>query len=402
MNTGILSAFSTSGFMPHGMCYMWAPSILWTHVISDIVIGLSYFSIPIVLTIFAARRPDIAYRPVMWLFTAFILLCGTSHFFSIWTVWTPDYMAEGLIKAATALVSVATAIALWPLLPRALAVPSPAMLQKANDSLQDEVTKRSEAEAELTVLADSLEKRVEVRTRDLARSNMALDQFTATVSHDLKSPLRHVRLFAELLQRDEQGALSEQGRDYLEKLSGGVDRMQVLIDALLTYSRLAHVVPDQDPVSIGDIINRILEERREDFADGKARLEAMDLPKVIGDPVLLQQLFDNLIGNALKYAGGSTPVIEIYLNRQSADHVEIAVKDNGIGIPEEHVEHVFEMMRGFDESGQVNGLGVGLAFCRQIVESHGGSIKVDTNITDGACFLVSLPTKAQRRTPPTG
>jgi len=122
-------------FMPHGMCYLWDPAILWTHVVSDALIGLSYFSIPAALAIFASRRPDLAYRPIIWLFTAFIVLCGLTHLFSIHTVWTPDYPAEGVLKAATALVSVATAVTLWPLLPRALALPSNAQLEARNAAL---------------------------------------------------------------------------------------------------------------------------------------------------------------------------------------------------------------------------------------------------------------------------
>jgi hypothetical protein len=120
---------------PHGICLLWRPELIWTHVVADTLIGLAYFSIPIVLAVFVSKRRDVAFGWVFWCFAAFILACGTTHFFSIWTLWNPDYALEAVIKAATAGISVVTAAALWPLLPRALALPSPAQLKAANDAL---------------------------------------------------------------------------------------------------------------------------------------------------------------------------------------------------------------------------------------------------------------------------
>ena len=127
---------STSHFMPHGACYLWLPSILWLHIISDSIIALAYYSIPFALFYFVKKRIDLAYRWVFVLFGVFICLCGTTHLISIWTIWHPDYWLDGLIKSATALVSIITAVLIWPLIPKLLKRPSPQALQTSETYLR--------------------------------------------------------------------------------------------------------------------------------------------------------------------------------------------------------------------------------------------------------------------------
>lgn len=114
-----------SGLTPHGFCLLWEPWLIWTHALSDVAIGVAYFTIPAALAFLARRRRDLAFRPVFWLFAAFILLCGTGHWLDLLTLWVPAYGAQAAVKAATAAVSLATAALVWPLMPRALALPSP-------------------------------------------------------------------------------------------------------------------------------------------------------------------------------------------------------------------------------------------------------------------------------------
>ncbi len=120
---------NTNNFMPHGSCYLWIPSILWLHVISDTIIVLAYFSIPFALWYFVHKRTDLVYRWVFVLFGVFILLCGTTHLMGIWTIWHPDYWLQGWIKFATAIISIVTAILIWPLIPKLLKLPSPQELK---------------------------------------------------------------------------------------------------------------------------------------------------------------------------------------------------------------------------------------------------------------------------------
>ncbi len=124
-------------FMPHGFCFLWRPDVLWLHVVSDAIIALAYFCIPVALVHFARKRRDVPFRRVFWLFGAFILLCGTTHLLSIWVLWHPDYYVEGFVKAATAIASIGTAIMVVRLMPEALLFPSPAQLREANARLKE-------------------------------------------------------------------------------------------------------------------------------------------------------------------------------------------------------------------------------------------------------------------------
>jgi hypothetical protein len=125
--------------MPHGHCYAWTPSILWASVASDVVIAASYFSIPVALLYFMRKREDLPFSWIFALFGVFILACGTGHVFEVWNTWHGAYGAQAVVKVITAIASIGTAVALVPLLPRALALPSPRQLSEANDSLREEI-----------------------------------------------------------------------------------------------------------------------------------------------------------------------------------------------------------------------------------------------------------------------
>ena len=168
--------FDTEGFMPHGYCLLWRPVVFWLNLVSDAIIAASYYSIPFVLLYFAMRRRDLVFRWMFVMFGIFILGCGTTHVMGIWTLWHPDYAVDGLVKALTALVSIATAIMLWPLVPQALALPSPGQLAQANRELNREIGERRQAEAAVRQLNDELERRVQERTAELEAANERLRQ----------------------------------------------------------------------------------------------------------------------------------------------------------------------------------------------------------------------------------
>src|SRR4028119_2505655 len=149
--------FSSNSFIPHGHCYLWKPQLVWLHVASDSLIGLAYFSIPIMLIYFVHKRRDMPFQGIFLMFGAFIISCGTSHLMAVWTLWHPDYWLSGLVKAITAVVSIYTALELVPLLPKALALPSPAQLEVANQALKDEISERKRAEAELQKTKEAAE-----------------------------------------------------------------------------------------------------------------------------------------------------------------------------------------------------------------------------------------------------
>lgn len=144
-----LSGLFDSDFMPHGHCYQWRPDILWLHVGSDSLITLAYYAIPFALLYFVAKRRDLEFKGIFLLFGAFILLCGTTHLLEIWAVWNGTYRLTGVVKLVTGVVSVGTAVALVPLVPKAVALPSPSQLRQINASLQQEIRERKQAQEEL-------------------------------------------------------------------------------------------------------------------------------------------------------------------------------------------------------------------------------------------------------------
>ncbi|OYE06210.1 PAS domain S-box protein [Nostoc sp. 'Peltigera membranacea cyanobiont' 232] len=138
--------FSTSQFIPHGHCYLWKPGLVWLHLISDVLTGFAYYSIPVMLVYFVRKRRDVPFDWMFLMFGAFIVACGTTHLMDVWTLWYPTYWLSGLLKAITAFVSVLTAIELMPLIPQALALPSPAQLEAANYQLAKEIAERIRTE----------------------------------------------------------------------------------------------------------------------------------------------------------------------------------------------------------------------------------------------------------------
>lgn len=149
MNNDLLSTVLPANFMPHGMCLLWRTNLLLLHVVSDFLIAAAYYSIPAALAYFVLKKKDLQFRSIFVLFAVFILACGTTHVMGIWTIWHPDYVADGVVKLVTAITSVGTAVVLWPLIPQALRLTSPAMLIEANAKLQSEISMRIRTEEAL-------------------------------------------------------------------------------------------------------------------------------------------------------------------------------------------------------------------------------------------------------------
>src|ERR1700720_1318564 len=158
---------SPQDYMPHGMCFLWQPELIALHVLSDSLIALAYYSIPIALIYFVLKRADFAFPSIFVLTGLFILACGTTHAMSVWTLWYPDYRVDGGIKAVTALLSIGTGVAIWKVMPLALKLPSAAQLERANGLLGAEIGQRQRAENALRDANAELERRVAARTADL-------------------------------------------------------------------------------------------------------------------------------------------------------------------------------------------------------------------------------------------
>jgi PAS domain S-box-containing protein len=168
--------FTSGSFIPHGHCYLWQTNLVWLHILSDAFIALAYYSIPATLFYFVRKRRDLPFDWIFLLFSAFIVACGTTHLIEIWTLWHPTYWISGFVKAVTALISVITAVQLVSLVPQALALPSPAQLEQANQELQTQIAERLRIEKELLKYQNHLEEMVAVRTNEITKTNEQLQQ----------------------------------------------------------------------------------------------------------------------------------------------------------------------------------------------------------------------------------
>ncbi|MEJ6484914.1 ATP-binding protein [Nostoc punctiforme UO1] len=168
--------FTSGSFIPHGHCYLWQTNLVWLHILSDTFIALAYYSIPATLFYFVRKRQDLPFDWIFLLFSAFIVACGTTHLIEIWTLWHPTYWVSGFVKAVTAMISVITAVQLVSLVPQALALPSPAQLEQANQELQTQIAERLRVEKELRKYQNHLEEMVAIRTNEITKTNEQLQQ----------------------------------------------------------------------------------------------------------------------------------------------------------------------------------------------------------------------------------
>ncbi|MEH1868153.1 MAG: ATP-binding protein [Nostoc sp.] len=168
--------FTSGSFIPHGHCYLWQTNLVWLHILSDAFIALAYYSIPATLFYFVRKRQDLPFDWIFLLFSAFIVACGTTHLIEIWTLWHPTYWVSGFVKAVTAMISVITAVQLVSLVPQALALPSPAQLEQANQELQTQIAERLRVEKELRKYQNHLEEMVAIRTNEITKTNEQLQQ----------------------------------------------------------------------------------------------------------------------------------------------------------------------------------------------------------------------------------
>lgn len=235
---------------------------------------------------------------------------------------------------------------------------------------------------------------------DLQRSNAELEQFAYVASHDLQEPLRKVAAFCQLLEKRYRDKLDERGMEYIGFAVDGAKRMQVLINDLLAFSRVGRLNTASDEVDLGDTLDAALGNLSTVIEESGAQFERRGepLPRVTGDPTLLTMLWQNLIGNAVKFQReGLTPRIVVDCEKGTDERDGmwlITLSDNGIGIPAEFADKVFVIFQRLHGRDAYTGTGIGLALCKKIVEHHGGSIWIDTSFTGGTRFRFTIPITA--------
>ncbi|MBI2361795.1 MAG: hypothetical protein HYV15_00205 [Elusimicrobia bacterium] len=228
---------------------------------------------------------------------------------------------------------------------------------------------------------------------ELKRSNRELEEFAYIASHDLQSPLRKVSGFAELLRESCGGRLGKEADEYIALITDGTRRMQRLIEDLLTYSRVGSRQLLLEQVDLAEVVREVLSDLEPQRTAAGARLAVGPLPAVTADRVQMGQVFQNLVGNALKFRGKAPLVVRVESERCGAGWL-FTVRDNGIGIEPRFQERIFKMFSRLHSVGAYEGTGIGLAVTRKIVERHGGTIWVDPEAGPGTAFRFTLAAEA--------
>ncbi|HTS40662.1 MAG TPA: ATP-binding protein [Xanthobacteraceae bacterium] len=386
----IQTILDSSTLSPHGYCLTWQPELIWLHVVSDTIIAIAYFSIPFALSIFVSKRPDVEFGWVFWAFAIFIMACGTTHLFSIWTLWIPDYGIEGLVKAVTAIASIVTAVMLWPLLPKLLALPNPTQLREAYAALKLETEERRKAE-------------------EMLRQSQKMDaigQLTGGVAHDFNNLLTIIMGNLELAQQKlgtwVQGA-EQQVRRVVDNAMTGARRAATLTERLLAFSRCQPLDPKPTDVNklilgVSDFFRRTLGENVNLEIVNSAGLWHVEI-----DQSALESAILNVVVNARDAManGGGRLTIETsnaYLDEnycrghtdlRPGQYVLIAITDTGCGMKPEILQRAFEPFFTTKIAGQ--GTGLGLSQVYGFVKQSGGHVTIDSEVGEGTTVKIYLP-----------
>ncbi|MDB5272228.1 MAG: histidine kinase [Chitinophagaceae bacterium] len=364
--------FLADSWPPRWYCGEWTSFHGWLYICSDLAIWLAYFAIPILLIKFVTQKRDVPLPSVFWLFGAFILLCGLTHAMDASMFWWPAYRLNGLIRFITACVSWLTVLALIKILPQAFTL-------KTTKELEVEIAARKEAE-----------KKLNQYTAELEDKNKELEQFAYVASHDLQEPLRTISNYVGLIDEKLSETIDQETERHLQFIVSATAKMQNLIRDLLELSRIGKDVV-MTTVDCNQLLASVLSEMQVTIEESHTSIISAVLPTLRGNETALKQLFQNLISNAIKFRKKNEPLhIHVSVEEKESEYL-FAIKDNGIGIEEQHKEKIFIIFQRLHS--EYPGTGIGLATCQKIVALHNGKIAVESKVGEGSVFYFSLSKK---------
>ena len=366
----------TEGLLhPHGFCYVWNGPLVWSHVAADLLIGLAYVSISLTLGYLVYRVRHLL--PFHWMFLAFglfILTCGGTHFMDVWTLWFADFWASAALKIVTAVASVATAVALPPLVPQIGRLLHAAHLSDARlQQLERAHAERDEAAAE----------------------SRAKDFFLATLSHELRTPLNVIGGWAQIIETS--GEASASLRKAADAIQRNVLLQTRLVEDMLDLSAIltGRFTLNRQPIDLVATVQGTMSAMQTVFASASVQVKCAlpDAPVLVhGDAARMQQVLTNLVSNAVKFSYANGQILVSLTT--SANRATVMVQDAGRGIQPEFLPKLFDAFSQEDQSPtrETGGLGLGLAIVRHLVNAHGGRVFAESGgLGTGATFRVELP-----------
>jgi chemotaxis family two-component system sensor kinase Cph1 len=370
--------FDTSDWPPRWYCGTWTDVHGWVYIVSDLLIWACYFAIPILLFRIINKRKDIPFPGIIWLFIAFILLCGTTHFIDATIFWWPAYRLSAIVRLFTGLVSVITVVALHRLLPAVYKL-------RSVEELEKEIEERKKAEQE-----SRNHQILQRATEELMKKK---DEFMSIASHELKTPITSVKGSIQILERMVQKDANLQPvKPFVATATRQVEKLTRIINDLLDVTRIQEGRLNLEKSSFN--IKKLIEECIE-------QCESKDKPyniNVVGDPdamvyadrTRIDQVICNLLTNALKYSPLSNQV-NITIEVMNNLYTKILIVDFGIGIPADKLQYIFNRFYRVENTSQhFPGVGLGLYISSEIIRHHGGDIGVESELDKGSTFYFTL------------
>jgi signal transduction histidine kinase len=380
MLNNLAETFSNSGFMPHIHCYLGKPELVWTMFITDLLIGLAYVAISVMLW-GLIRKIKIPFSMVILCFGIFIAACGATHFMEVYTLWNPAYWVSAFVKLITAIASVGTAIYLY-------------RLQHSLVHMAGSAKLSEQRRIDLEALTNTLEQNVEQRTNALKEALQIRDDFLSVASHELRTPITALKLRSEINRRvlaKESGEWTERMLKFNIEMEAQVDRLTRLVEDMLDISRARSGTfsLSAEKIDLAQLLKSTIDRLTPTLDVSRIRLSSQIDPvlEMFGDLLRLEQVFSNLISNVARYAKTSSLLISA---KKAQGQIEVVFEDTGPGIPREDSHRVFERFERLKPKDHSGGLGVGLYLSRSIIEAHRGTIHLDSKFK-GARFVIILP-----------
>ena len=378
--------FNADNFPARWHCGRWTAFHGWLYIISSILIALAYFSIPVILYYLIRKaKNNLPFLRVFWLFLLFILACGVTHVFDAVMFWDPVYRASAFALFITAVVSWLAVIGLYRVVPRALALKSPLMLEQI---IKDRTEQLAQTNEYLLKTNSQLEE-----SRKAAEKLMKQkDEFLNVASHELKTPITSLKAYTQILSMNGTEIGEERTRMYA-KMDVQINKLTVLINDLLDTTKLQEgmLVYDKARMSLSDTLMEVTEEMSRTTPAHSILLEENIPAEVLGDKERITQVINNFLTNAVKYSRGNNKIV-VRLTRQNNMAV-CSVQDFGIGIPKDQQDKIFQKF--YRVTGRnletYPGMGLGLYIVKDIVARHNGKAWFESEEGEGSTFYFSIP-----------